>query len=55
MTNLGRKCATFDCDGKIIKINNHIAKCNECEREYWIRKYPGEKMELEEESLKEKQ
>jgi hypothetical protein len=39
-TNLGEKCATWNCNGKIIAndkvFKRQEAKCDKCGREYWI-------------------
>ena len=35
-TNLGEKCATWDCNGKIVGVDKWEAKCNKCGRKYWI-------------------
>lgn len=38
-TNLGEKCATWNCDGKVIRDNRepkHSAICDKCGRGYWI-------------------
>jgi len=40
-TNLGEKCATWNCNGKIVRVKNPIlkdvsAECNKCGRGYWI-------------------